>query len=206
MTRYAGGRLIGRCDSIGLHDYFDEPLGTRRTRASGVLAAVYRSLPFGDGFAESIAASADDPTENHFTGKERDVESGNDYFGARYYNSTTGRFLSLDWSAKSDEPVPYAKLDNPQSLNLYAYAADNPLRYVDADGHVDVAAMCAGKPDHCNVEVQQNVNSISKDGKTTSTISLTTYFILTHDKKGKNFVHYHMGNSSNGIGRTAIGR
>ena len=83
MTRYAGGRLIGRYDSIGLHYYFDEPLGTRRTRASGVLAAVYRSLPFGDGFAESIAATTDDPTENHFTGKERDVESGNDDFGAR---------------------------------------------------------------------------------------------------------------------------
>ena len=51
------------------------------------------------------------------TGKERDTESGNDYFGARYYASSMGRFLSPDWSAKA-EPVPYAKLDNPQSLNL----------------------------------------------------------------------------------------
>ena len=33
------------------------------------------------------------------------------------------------------EPVPYAKLDNPQSLNLYTYVVDNPLRYTDADGH-----------------------------------------------------------------------
>ncbi|HET6207769.1 MAG TPA: RHS repeat-associated core domain-containing protein, partial [Terracidiphilus sp.] len=40
------------------------------------------------------------------TGKERDSESGNDYFGARYYASTMGRFLSPDWSAKA-EPVPY---------------------------------------------------------------------------------------------------
>jgi RHS repeat-associated protein len=52
------------------------------------------------------------------TGKERDQESGNDYFGARYYSSAMGRFLSPDWSAKV-KPVPYAKLDNPQSLNLY---------------------------------------------------------------------------------------
>ena len=52
------------------------------------------------------------------TGKERDGETGNDYFGARYYASSMGRFLSPDWSAKA-EPVPYAKLDNPQSLNLY---------------------------------------------------------------------------------------
>ena len=69
-----------------------------------------------------------------FTGKERDSESGNDYFGARYYASTMGRFMSPDWSAK-EEPVPYAKLDNPQSLNLYAYVLNNPLDKTDPDGH-----------------------------------------------------------------------
>ena len=47
-----------------------------------------------------------------YTGKERDSESGNDYFFARYYSSAMGRFLSPDWSAKAD-PVPYAKLDDP---------------------------------------------------------------------------------------------
>jgi RHS repeat-associated protein len=70
----------------------------------------------------------------HSTGKERDAESGNDYMFARYYNSATGRFLSPDWSAKI-MPVPYAKLDDPQSLNLYAYLMNNPLAGVDADGH-----------------------------------------------------------------------
>jgi len=69
-----------------------------------------------------------------FTGKERDAESGNDYFGARYYASSMGRFMSPDWSAKQ-EPVPYAKLDNPQSLNLYAYVLNNPLSKTDPDGH-----------------------------------------------------------------------
>jgi RHS repeat-associated protein len=52
------------------------------------------------------------------TGKERDTESGNDYFGARYYSSSMGRFMSPDWSAQV-EPVPYAKLGDPQTLNLY---------------------------------------------------------------------------------------
>jgi RHS repeat-associated protein len=79
-------------------------------------------------------STADDATEHHFTGKERDTESGNDYFEARYYASSMGRFLSPDWSAKA-EPVPYAKLDNPQSLNLYAYMMNNPLGGVDPDGH-----------------------------------------------------------------------
>jgi RHS repeat-associated protein len=68
------------------------------------------------------------------TGKERDTESGNDYFGARYYSSSMGRFMSPDWSAK-EEPVPYAKLDNPQTLNLYAYVLNNPLTKDDPDGH-----------------------------------------------------------------------
>jgi RHS repeat-associated protein len=68
------------------------------------------------------------------TGKERDTESGNDYFGARYYASGMGRFMSPDWSAK-EEPIPYTKLNDPQSLNLYAYVRNNPLTRVDVDGH-----------------------------------------------------------------------
>jgi RHS repeat-associated protein len=69
------------------------------------------------------------------TGKERDTESGNDYFGARYYASSMGRFMSPDWSDESD-PVPFAEFENPQSLNLYAYVNNNPLRSVDPDGHM----------------------------------------------------------------------
>jgi hypothetical protein len=42
--------------------------------------------------------------------------------------------MSPDWSAKV-EPVPYSKLDDPQTLNLYAYARNNPLSNVDPDGH-----------------------------------------------------------------------
>jgi RHS repeat-associated protein len=68
------------------------------------------------------------------TGKERDAESGLDYFGARYYASNMGRWMSPDWSAK-EEPVPYSKLDNPQTLNLYSYVVNNPLSQIDDDGH-----------------------------------------------------------------------
>ena len=74
-----------------------------------------------------------------FTGKERDSESGNDYFGARYYGSNMGRFMSPDWSAKI-EPVPYSKLENPQTLNLYAYVGNNPLSRTDPTGHY----LCGG--------------------------------------------------------------
>jgi RHS repeat-associated protein len=67
-------------------------------------------------------------------GKERDAESGNDYFGARYYGSSMGRFMSPDWTETPD-PIPYADLENPQSLNLYGYVLNNPLSHRDEDGH-----------------------------------------------------------------------
>jgi RHS repeat-associated protein len=70
----------------------------------------------------------------HFTGKERDTESGNDYFGARYYSSSMGRFLSPDWS-EYPTGIPYGDLENPQSLNLYGYVLNNPLKSTDPTGH-----------------------------------------------------------------------
>ena len=71
---------------------------------------------------------------SQFTGKERDSETGLDYFGARYYGSNMGRWMSPDWSAKPD-PVPYSDLHDPQSLNLYGYVRNNPLSRADIDGH-----------------------------------------------------------------------
>ncbi len=87
-----------------------------------------------------------------YTGKERDAESGNDYFGARYYGSAMGRFMSPDWAAKA-EPVPYAKLDNPQTLNLYAYVGNNPLSRTDPTGHY----VCSGSKDQC-AAIQTGLN------------------------------------------------
>ncbi|MGA2601168.1 MAG: RHS repeat-associated core domain-containing protein [Bryobacteraceae bacterium] len=77
-----------------------------------------------------------------FTSKERDAETGLDYFGARYFSAAQGRFTSPDWSAKED-PVPYAKMDDPQTLNLYSYVRNNPLSKADPDAHC---------PDACVVE------------------------------------------------------
>jgi len=65
------------------------------------------------------------------TGKERDSESGNDYFGARYYASTMGRFLSPD-----PITVTPARMANPQELNLYSYVRNNPLILTDPTGMI----------------------------------------------------------------------
>jgi len=49
------------------------------------------------------------PGDYKFTGKERDSESNLDMFGARYYGSSLGRFMTPDWSTSSNpDPVPYA--------------------------------------------------------------------------------------------------
>lgn len=61
-----------------------------------------------------------------FTGKERDQESGLDYFGARYFSPVTGRFVSVD-------PLQ-AKPGNPQDLNVYSYVKNNPMAFIDPRG------------------------------------------------------------------------
>jgi RHS repeat-associated protein len=149
---YAVGKLIATYDLItdpsstnpdqvpALHFHLSDPVGTRRLQTSSVgqPETDCQSFPFGDQlfcFPDANAPrTADDATPLHFTGKERDTESGNDYFGARYYSSAMGRFMSPDWSG-TPSAVPYANLFNPQSLNLYAYAGNNPLIRIDKDGH-----------------------------------------------------------------------
>ena len=67
---------------------------------------------------------------SRFTGKERDTESGNDYFGARYYASSMGRWMSPDLPFADQNP------ENPQSWNLYGYVQNNPLNSIDTNGRV----------------------------------------------------------------------
>jgi RHS repeat-associated protein len=119
-----------------------DALGTRRAQTdyAGVLEQTFASLPFGN--ALTADGQGNDATEHHFNGKERDTESGLDYFGARYYGSSMGRFMSPDWSAKQ-EPVPSLKLDNPQTLNLYSYVQNNPLSQRDFDGHASGGSCAA---------------------------------------------------------------
>jgi RHS repeat-associated protein len=111
-------------------------LGTERVRTdmTGANSESITSLPYGDG--QSITGTCGDVSPLHFTGKERDFESNLDDFGARYYLSSFGRFMSADWSGLP-VPVPYADFTNPQSRNLYGYVGNNPLNLVDPDGHND---------------------------------------------------------------------
>ncbi len=66
------------------------------------------------------------PTDYTFTGQKLDASAGLMYYGARYYDSALGRFLQADTLV----PQP----GNPQALNRYSYALNNPLRYTDPTG------------------------------------------------------------------------
>lgn len=117
-------------------------------------------------------------TPNHykFTGKERDTESGLDYFSARYYGSTMGRFMSPD-------PLG-GHTEDPQTLNRYAYARNNPLLYTDPTG-LDSYLQCTAAKDGSNASTCQSqtvgydkngnaqtatVQGVTKDGKFTATL------------------------------------
>jgi len=94
-----------------------------------------------------------------FTGKERDSETGLDYFGARYFSGAQGRFISPDPLMAS------AHASNPQTWNRYSYALNNPLRFVDPDG-LEVPASCADDK-NCKIVVKLNViyDKTVNDGK-----------------------------------------
>lgn len=145
---YAAGELAATYDADpssgtkALHFHFSDWLSTRRAQTdyAGNVEEICTSWPFGDQLncQQTTLATADDATEHHFTSKERDSESENDYFEARYYASSLGRFLSPDYSPVDDGPpdaIPFGSVSSPQSLNGYAYVDNNPLGGTDSDGH-----------------------------------------------------------------------
>ena len=86
---------IARRDAAGNVDYYlSDQLGSSRvvTDSIGNLLDDSDFYPFG--WERRVASSSGNTYK--FTGKERDSESGNDYFGARYYASSMGRMLSPD--------------------------------------------------------------------------------------------------------------
>jgi len=134
---YFNGERIARVDrpSGTVHYYFSNHLGshTMVTSAGGSCEQDIDYYPYGGAVRDHCPTVAQ---HYKFTGKERDAESGLDMFGARYYASSMGRFMTPDWSASSNpDPVPYADLRNPQSLNLYGYVKNNPTTLTDPNGH-----------------------------------------------------------------------
>jgi RHS repeat-associated protein len=113
---------------------------------SGSLAGVTRRdhAPFGEEMTAGIRSSGHgfvaSAVRQRFGSKERDNETGLDYFGARYYASVQGRFTSPDpfefWMLNKKQQDTY--ITNPQRWNRYAYVLNNPLRYTDPNGLAEI--------------------------------------------------------------------
>jgi RHS repeat-associated protein len=118
--------------------YAEDMLGSSRIVTTNTGAVCYDAdfYPYG---GERTYINSCLQNNYKFEGKERDTETGNDDFGARYYSYRFGRWLSADWS-NVPVAVPYANLTNPQTLNLYAMVNDNPESFADLDGHDLVVA------------------------------------------------------------------
>jgi RHS repeat-associated protein len=100
------------------HDVLGNTVALTNDNGGVIMRSVY--YPFGDQY------STEGVGERYlFTGKERDA-SGLDYFGARYYEPSLGRFSGID----PHEGV----IDNPQGWNRYIYCFNNPFKYIDPDG------------------------------------------------------------------------
>jgi RHS repeat-associated protein len=145
-------------------------LGSTRviTDSSGVAQKCYDYYPFGEDIAAGTGGrpgcfgggvypgTGPDIASAKFTGKERDWETGLDYFGARYMSSAQGRFSSPDPLMGS------AQLSNPQTWNRYTYGLNNPLRNTDPLGLYDWDASAGGAYTDEELEARRGSHDLSR--------------------------------------------
>jgi RHS repeat-associated protein len=142
----AQGQLAGEYGNenpveLGITYGTRDGLGSTRvvTGAGGVLRRRIDYWPFGEEvsglergnapqYGGNVYPGPRDMVDEKFTGKERDAETGLDYFGARYFSGAQGRFTS------PDEPLVDQDPSDPQSWNLYSYVRNNPLIFTDPTG------------------------------------------------------------------------
>lgn len=134
-TRILASVLLSACaltSEAGVTYFHNDASGTPVLATDSTGVEVWRETyrPYGDRLNME-----DDSGGNSigFHGKPFDPNTGLSYMGARYYHPTVGRFMGID-------PAPVVP-DELQTFNRYAYANNNPYRYVDPDGNspIDVA-------------------------------------------------------------------
>ena len=124
MARYVTASFSKLPDTIDTRYYHTDPIGSVRaiTDETGAVVIRHDYRPFG----EDVQPLTGDPMR--FAGKELDEETGLQYFDARYYRNTWGRFTTVD------PIIVAAAMTDPQQWNRYAYARNNPLKWVDPTG------------------------------------------------------------------------
>jgi RHS repeat-associated protein len=139
VTLYNGRATWDKLGKGSVRWMVSDHLGTPRMTAdqTGSLQGVRRHdyLPFGEEIGDGVGGRTTqrgyvtDGVRQKFVGKERDNETGLDYSVHRYYAAAHGRFTTPDPIFVTSE-----RTHDPQSLNLYAYARNNPFRFTDPDG------------------------------------------------------------------------
>jgi RHS repeat-associated protein len=127
---YAGSSLLAKIEGGVTKYYHQDHLSNRViTDTNGSIVAQSAHFPFGENWYGSSAT-----TRWKFTSYERDSESSNDYAMARYHVSRLGRFSSPD--------PELGDISNPQRLNRYAYALNDPINLVDPLGRNAFSGSC----------------------------------------------------------------
>jgi RHS repeat-associated protein len=120
----AGASTIARAQTKITYFHNDlagSPVAASDSTGTIIWRESYR--PYGEKLRNETAGQSN---SQWYTGHRQDAESGLVYMGARHYDPLIGRFLSID-------PVGFSE-GNPHSFNRYAYANNNPVKFVDPDG------------------------------------------------------------------------
>jgi len=179
---FFNGTRVARRDEVtptGVSYYFSDHIKSASlvTDVAGNVKSESDYYPWGG----ELAMSNSDPNHYKFTGKERDSESGLDYFGARLYSAAMGRFMTPDWSERP-VTIPYADLSDPQTLNLYNYVRNSPVARFDADGHFvtsagsATASACSDGTDSCRTTTTAESTDLGNGLVLTQTTTTTTTF------------------------------
>jgi RHS repeat-associated protein len=128
-----GGRLLGTTEKTGSWNtvtrryHHPDRLGTRIvTDANGAKVSEQVTLPFGTALDAESSGTA---TSRRFTSYDRSAATKLDYAVNRFYNAAQGRFTQV-----APIGVSAASLEDPQTLNLYAYCGNDPINHTDPDG------------------------------------------------------------------------
>ena len=134
------------------------------TDEDGNLVEAKDYYPYGETRVEQEGTSGHKP-DYGFTGKEEDKESGLHYFGARFYKALIGRFTQPDPVALYN---PEKHLDDPQQLNMYSYARNNPITFNDPTGlETSVYIEKSNSADGYKATFGHSFIEISRDGENT---------------------------------------
>jgi RHS repeat-associated protein len=126
-THYVRGyNLISQKDEEGITSYYLHNAHgdvTKLVDSNGNERNSYSYDAFGN------ITTYTEQVENRFryTGEQNDAITGQYYLRARYYDPAMGRFMNEDTYG--------GQIDDPQSINLYTYCYNNPVKYIDPTGH-----------------------------------------------------------------------